>query len=113
MNIIVRYLPDDVVAAIDALAASRGQTRQTFLAEHLTRIAEGARQEMGRGIKGFTPQGGRVLIQECQISNAVGLTGEQELAFERARLLADPRNGSQWDKARQALESVGMDVFNT
>jgi hypothetical protein len=40
-----------------------------------------------------------------------GLDIDENTAYEQAREMASPENGSQWKKARTILENAGFRVF--
>jgi hypothetical protein len=116
-DLIIRNVSDEVVAELDRLAESANQSRQQYL---LTRLAEMAEAgpiptRWGQGFKAFTPDGGEVTIRRLTESVQAGakqLTDAQYKAYQRAKLLADPKNGGRWDEARRVLEQAGFEIFN-
>ena len=114
-DIIIRNVPDEVVHQLDVLSGNL--SREEYLRQRLAEIAEiGAVPQLrhGQGIRAFTPTGGKVRLVtyiESVGGGASGLSQEQFDAYKRARLLADPRNGGDWAKARAALEAAGFEVF--
>lgn len=114
-DIAVRGIPDEVIAALDEL---RGKTsREEFVRQKLAEVAEAGEvppPRFGKGLRAFTSTSGTVRI--VQYTESVGggassLSEEQFAAYQRARLLADPRNGGKWQEARQVLEAAGFEVF--
>lgn len=114
-DIAVRGIPDEVIAKLDQL---RGDTsREEFIRQKLAEIAEAGEVPLprfGKGLRASTPAGGKVRL--VQYTEGVGggasnLSQEQFEAYQRARLLADPRNGGRWQEAKQVLEAEGFEVF--
>lgn len=118
MDILIRDVPEEIVQRIDELARKANQTRQGYLLGRINDLAKGDWQPVrhGQGFKCFTPTGGEATIR--MYSESVGggadrLTQAQMDAYQRAKLLADPRNGGRWAEAREVLEKAGFEVFNT
>lgn len=114
-DIAIRNIPDEVIAALDEL---RGKTsREEFIRQKLAEIAEAGEvppPRFGKGLRASTPTGGKVRIVQYIESvggGASSLSEEQFAAYQRARLLADPRNGGKWAEAKAILEEVGFEVF--
>lgn len=114
-DIVIRGIPDEVVAALDQLRGD--ESREGFIRRKLAEVAEAGEVpplRFGKGLRASTPTGGTARI--VQYTEGVGggasrLTEGQFAAYKRARLLADPRNGGKWQKAKEVLEAAGFEVF--
>ena len=114
-DILIRRVPDEVLAQLDSIKGPL--SREEFLRRKLAEIAsigEVPQVKQGRGLRGFTDVGGTVRL--VQYTAGVGggcsnLSQEQFDAFQRAKLLADPRNGGQWELAKETLEAAGLEVY--
>lgn len=114
-DIAIRGIPDEVVAKLDQLKGNL--SREEFIRQKLAAIAETGEvppPRFGKGLRASTETGGKVRI--VQYIESVGggaseLSQEQFSAYQRARLLADPRNGSKWQEAQAVLEAAGFEVF--
>lgn len=116
-DLIIRNVPDEVIAEIEAQAEKANQSRQQYLLTRLTELSEVGWQPSrpGEGIKCFSPAGGEVTLKrlvESVQTGAKNLTQAEYKAFQRAKLLADPRNGGKWSEARKILEDAGFEIFN-
>jgi len=106
MDILIRSIPKEVVAQLDSI---KGQlSREEFLRRKLAEIAEiGEVPQVRRhnqGLRGFTEGGGTVRLVQYTASiggGATNLTQEQFAAYQRAKLIADPRNGGNWQQAKE------------
>ena len=116
MNVTIRNIPQEVIAEIDRI---KGQlSREEFLRRRLAEIAEIGevpQVQPGRGLRGFDNKTGGT-ARLVQYTAGVGggcsnLSQEQFDAFQRAKLLADPRNGGQWELAKETLEAAGLEVY--
>lgn len=117
VDLIIRNVPDEVLAEVDKLAERANQSRQQYLLTRLTELAESGPipTRWGEGFLASTPDGGEVKMRRLDESIQTGakeLTQEQFKAYQRAKLLADPKNGSKWAEARKVLEDAGFEVFN-
>lgn len=116
-DLIIRNVSDETLAELDRLAEAANQSRQQYLLTRLAELAESGPTptRWGEGFKAFTPSGGEVTMRRLDESVQAGakeLTQEQMKAYQRAKLLADAKNGSRWAEARKVLEDVGFEVFN-
>lgn len=116
-DIMIRNIPDDIAARIAEIAEASGQSREAYLRQRLAEIAEAGEivPRWGDGFKCFAKSGGEVTLRSLAESisgGAKNLTEKEFAAYQRARLLADPRNGSKWGEARKVLEEAGFEVFN-
>lgn len=116
MNITIRNIPQEVIAEIDRI---KGQlSREEFLRRRLAEIAEiGEVPQVrpGRGLRGFNNKTGGT-VRLVQYTAGVGggcsnFSQEQFAAYQQAKLLADPRNGGDWAKAKEVLEAAGLEVY--
>ena len=114
-DIAVRGIPDEVIAALDQL---RGDTsREEFIRQKLAEVAEAGEvpaPRFGKGLRAFTPTGGkaRLVAYTADVGGGASNLSQEELAaYERAKLLAAPANGSKWDEAKAILEAAGFEVF--
>lgn len=114
-DIAIRGIPDEVVAQIDSIKGDL--SREEFIRQKLAQIAEAGEvppPRHGKGLRAFTPTGGKVRIVqyiETVGGGAAKLSQEEFSAYQRARLLADPRNGGKWQEAQAILEKAGFEVF--
>jgi len=114
-DIIIRNLPGEVVHGLDSLKGDL--SREEFLRRKLAEIVEAGEVPTlrhGQGLRAFAPSGGAVrLVQYVENvgGGASGLTRDEFDAYKRARLVADPRNGGDWAKARETLVKAGFEVF--
>jgi len=116
-DLIIRNVPDEVLAEIESQASLSNQSRQQYLKTRLEELAEVGWQpaSYGDGLKCYTPNGGRVTLKrltEGVQTGARGLTQEEFEAYKRAKMLVSPKNGSQWAEGRKILEAAGFEVFN-
>lgn len=119
-DILIRNVPDEIVEAIENEAAIAGTSRQELLVGLLSERFGGENSPLraGEGLKGLTPTGGVVVIRSLGPDSpgvqggAKNLMQDEFDAYQRAKLLADSRNGSRWQEARRVLEEAGFEVFN-
>lgn len=116
-DLIIRNVPDEILTELDRLAEVAKQSRQQYLITRLAELVEAGPipARWGEGFKAFTLDGGEITMRRLDASIQAGaksLTQEQMDAYQRAKLLADPKNGSQWGEARKILEKAGFEVFN-
>lgn len=116
MNITIRNIPDEVLAQINAIKGPL--SREEFLRRALAEIAEVGEvlqvKHTGAGLRGFTETGGTVRLVAYASSiggSAANLTPEQFAAYQRAKLLVDPRNGGDWDRAKKVLEAAKIEMY--
>lgn len=111
----IRNVPSEILAQIDVLKGE--QSREAFLRQKLAEIAAAGEvppPRHGKGIRAFTEDGGRVhLTQYIEYvgHSAVNLTQEQFDVYQRAHLLASPKNGGRWAEAISLLKEAGFEVF--
>lgn len=114
-NITIRDIPDDAIAAIDAML--QGKSREAYLRDLITQAAESpapVQLKWNQGLKAIAPEGGNATLKnmvESVSSGANNLNQVQFDAFQRAKMQADPRNGGDWAKAKETLESAGFEVY--
>lgn len=116
-DLLIRNVPDEIVSRLDSQAGIKNQSRQSYLLAILEDVAssEYIPTKWGEGYKAFTPTGGK-----CSLSRGNGyvsggateLTQAEMDAYQRAKMLADPKNGSRWAEARQVLVDAGFEVWN-
>lgn len=114
-NITIRNIPEEVIAQLDSIKGPL--SREEFLRRKLREIAEIGevpQVRQVRGLRGFTESGGTARL--VQYTSSVGggasdLTQEQFTAYRRAKLVADEQNGGDWEKAKELLEAVGIEVY--
>lgn len=116
-DLIIRNVPEDILAELDRLAEVANQSRQQYLMTRLAELVEAGPipARWGEGFKAFTSDGGEITMRRLDASIQAGakdLTQAQMNAYQRAKLLADPKNGSRWAEARKILEQAGFEVFN-
>lgn len=116
-DLIIRNVPDEILSQLDRLAETANQSRQQYLQSRLAELVESGPipARWGEGFQAFTPAGGEITMRRLDESIQAGakeLTQEQMKAYQRAKLLADPKNGSKWAEARKVLESAGFEIFN-
>jgi len=114
-DIVIRGIDEEVVAMLDQL---RGDTsREEFIRRKLAEIAAAGEvppSRHGKGLRAFTPTGGKArLVQyiESVGGGAAQLSEEEYAAYQRARLVAHPRNGGKWAEAKRLLDEAGFEVF--
>lgn len=114
-DIVIRGIPDEVVARLDQLKGDG--SREAFLRRKLSEIADAGEvppPRIGKGIRAFTPSGGKVRIVNYRESTGGGASnlGQKEFdAYQRASLLVDSRNGGKWQEAIEVLQGAGFEVF--
>ena len=67
-----------------------------------------------KGLQAYTSGGGKATIANYHDSvggGASNLTQAEMDAFQKARLVASPKNGGDWLKAKAMLEEAGFEVF--
>lgn len=115
MNITIRNIPEEVIAQLDSIKGPL--SREEFLRRKLAEIAEIGevpQVRQGQGLRGYTETGGKVRLVQYTASIGGGaskLTPEQFDAYQRAKLIADERNGGQWIEAKEILKAVGLEVY--
>lgn len=112
----LRVDDDELVERIDDLAKLQGKTRTRYIIELMEQAVERdyVPTRDGEGFRGITDQGGEVTLirHDRYVSGGMaGLDPNENVAYERAREVATPENGSQWKKARMILENAGFQVF--
>lgn len=114
-DIIIRNVPEEIVMQLDSIKGDL--SREEFLRRKLAQIADAGEVPQlrhGQGIRAKTAAGGMARIVQYTASvggGASNLTQNQFDAYKQAKLIADPRNGGDWAKARTVLESAGFEVF--
>ena len=112
----LRVDDDELIGRFDELANNQGKTRTAYIIELMQHVVDidyvPARE--GEGFRALTDSGGEAtLIRHGRYVSGgmAGLDAVQESAYEQARDVASPENGSQWREARQILEQAGFRVF--
>ena len=112
----LRVDDEELVGRFDELAKTQGKTRTAYIIELMQHVVDvdyvPARE--GEGFRALTDSGGEVTLLRHgrYVSGGMaGLDTVQESAYQRARELASPENGSRWKEARQILEQAGFRVF--
>ena len=112
----LRVDDDELVSRLDELAKNQGKTRTAYIIELMQQAVDidyvPARE--GEGFRALTEAGGEAtLIRHSRYVSGgkAGLDHVQEIAFQKARAVASPENGSHWKKARQILEKAGFSVY--
>jgi hypothetical protein len=116
-DLIIRNVPDEILAEIGKLAEAANQSRQQYLLTRLAELVESGPlpTRWGEGFLASTPTGGEITMRCLEASvqaDAKNLGEEETEAYKRAKLLASPKNGSKWAEARKILEEAGFEVFN-
>lgn len=113
MAFTVRLSDDDILAALDTLAAQHGLSRNAFI-EHLVReaVATGFVPLLpGEGYRGDTGNGGFATLMQADgyvAGGRKGLDEAEESAFQQALELA--QNTGDWPAARRRLLEAGFQV---
>ena len=112
----LRVDDEKLVGRIDELAKSRGKTRTAYIIELMQQAVNRdyvpARE--GEGFRALTNAGGEATLMRHDRYVAGGMAGlnvVEKSAYERARKVASPENGSQWKEAREILENAGFSVY--
>lgn len=116
-DLLIRNVPDEIISRLDSQAAIKNQSRQVYV---LALLGDAASSDYiptrwGEGYRAFTPSGGKcTLIRgDGYVSGgATELNQGQFDAYKKAKMLADPKNGSRWAEARQCLIGAGFEVWN-
>jgi predicted transcriptional regulator len=112
----LRVDDDELVERIDDLAKAQGKTRTRYITELMEQAVERdyVPTRDGEGFRAITDKGGEVTLirHDRYVSGGMaGLDSDENAAYERAREVTTPENGSQWKKARIILENAGFHVF--
>ena len=112
----LRVDDDELVSRLDELAKTQGKTRTAYIIELMQHAVDRdyvpARE--GEGFRALTEAGGEVTLMRHDRYVSGGMAGldvAQKSAYEQAREVASPENGSQWKEARKILENVGFSVY--
>lgn len=112
----LRVDDDELIGRFDELAKTQGKTRTAYIIELIQQAVDRdyvpARE--GEGFRALTNEGGEVTLMrhDRYVSGGMaGLDAVQEIAYEQARKVASPENGSQWKEARKILENAGFSVY--
>jgi predicted transcriptional regulator len=112
----LRVDDDELIGRFDELAKTQGKTRTAYIIDLMHQAVDRdyvpARE--GEGFRALTDAGGEVTLMRHDRYVSGGLAGldkDQTSAYERAREVASPENGSQWKEARQILEQAGFSVY--
>ena len=112
----LRVDDDELIGRLDELAKTQGKTRTAYIIELMQHAVDRdyvpARE--GEGFRALTDSGGEVTLMRHDRYVSGGLAGldkAQTSAYEKARKVASPENGSQWKEARRVLEQAGFSVY--
>lgn len=116
-DLLIRNVPDAVVARLDEQASTKNQSRQAYLLAILEDAAGSDYRptQWGGGYKAFTKSGGKCSLLRGDghtMGGASNLTQAEMDAYQKAKMLASPKNGGQWLEARQVLLDAGFEVWN-
>ena len=112
----LRVDDDDLVSRIDELAKTQGKTRTAYiigLMQHAVDTDYVPARE-GEGFRALTDTDGEATLMRHSRYVSGGMAGLDTVhksAYEQAREVASPDNGSQWKEARQILENAGFRVY--
>jgi predicted transcriptional regulator len=112
----LRVDDDELVGRFDELAKTQGKTRTAYIIELMKHAVETdyVPTREGEGFRALTEAGGEATLMRHSryVSGGMaGLDAAQESAYEQARKVASPENGSEWKKARKILENAGFRVY--
>lgn len=113
----LRVEDDELVSRFDDLARDHGMTRTALIVQLMKDTLKAGYVPMreGQGFRAITGSGAEVSLvrHEKNVSNDKNglLNDAQDAAFERAKWLSSPENGSRWVEARKTLEEAGFRVF--
>ena len=112
----LRVDDDLLVRRFDELAKTNGKTRTAYIIELMQQVVDRdyvpARE--GEGFRALTDSGGEATLMRHDRYVSGGMAGldvDQRFAYEHAREVASPENGSKWKAARRILEKAGFRVF--
>lgn len=112
----LRVDDEELVGRFDELAKTQGKTRTAYIIELMQHVVDTdyVPTREGEGFRALTDAGGEATLMRHNryvSGGKAGLDIAQESAYERAREVASPENGSEWRQARQILEEAGFRVF--
>jgi hypothetical protein len=115
-NFTLRVTDKQLVQEFDELAKIHGMTRTAFIIQLMRDAVNNGfiPTQDGEGFRALTSNGGEATITRHNdyVSGGMrGLNKKQEAAFELAKKLASPEQGSQWIQARKTLEDCGFKVY--
>jgi len=115
VNFTLRVDENELVSDLDEYAKTQGTTRTAYIIEliHHAGDIEYVPAQEGEGFRASTDTGGEATLMRHNRYVSGGMTGldmAQKSAYEKARKIASPKNGSQWKEARQILEKAGFSV---
>lgn len=112
----LRVDDDELIRRFDELAKTQGKSRTAYIVELMQQAVDKdyvpARE--GEGFRALTDAGGEVTLMrhDRYVSGGMaGLNVTQKSAYEHARDVASPENGSRWQEARKILENAGFSVY--
>ena len=112
----LRIDDEQLVKDVDELARIHGMTRTAFIIQLMQDAVNAGYFPMrdGEGFRAISDTGGEATITRHNdyVSGGMrGLNKKQEAAYELAKKLASPEQGSQWIQAREILEKSGFKVY--
>ena len=115
-NFTLRISDKQLVKEFDELAKIHGMTRTAFIIQLMQDAVNAGFIPMrdGEGFRALADNGGEATITRHNnyVSGGMqGLNKKQEAAYELAKNLASPEQGSQWIRARKTLEDCGFKVY--
>ena len=107
---------EQLVKEFDELANIHGMTRTAFIIQLMQDAVNAGYVPVrdGEGYRALADTGGEATITRHNNYVAGGMRGlnkNQEAAYELAKKIASPEQGSQWIQARQILEKSGFKVY--
>lgn len=116
-DILIRNVPDDVKARLESQVGLHNQSMNAYL---LTILQDAAGSDYiptrwGEGYRCLTPSGGKCTLTRGDNYVSGGATELSQVefdAYKKAKMLADPKNGSKWIEARKVLQEAGFEVYN-
>lgn len=113
----LRVDDDVLVSQVDELARTHGMTRTALIIQLMVDAVNAGYVPLrdGEGFRAITGSGAEVSLtrysEHVDSSRQGLLNDDQEAAFEHAKKIASPENGSRWIEARERLEEAGFKVF--
>lgn len=114
-DVLIRNVPDEVLERLKGQSGSK--SLQEYLLYVLQTMAGSSYvpSRWGEGYRAFTPTGGKCTMTrgDNYVSGGASNLSQAEMdAYQKAKMLADPKNGGRWVEAREVLESAGFEVWN-
>jgi len=114
MDITIRNIPSESIKKIDEML--QGKSRESYLRKLIVEAAESPepmRLRWNQGLKAMSDIGSATIrnLADSVHGGCENLTQSEYAAFQKAKLIADPRNGGDWKKAKRILEEAGFEVY--